>query len=161
MAMTVQVNSAELLLREDLEDGEYAAGADRGYWRLVELTWPHAIFEVAAAPRENAPSHYAFRFDLTGYPQAPTAAPWNLETGDLLPGTRWPAGGLRVNSAFNPGWRGDAIYVPMDRLAISGHHDWPTKYAARLWDPARGIVQYLQELRTLLNDPTYTGVRGG
>ena len=38
-----------------------------------------------AAPRPNGPAWYALRFDLTGYPEAPTAQPWDLEANAPLP----------------------------------------------------------------------------
>jgi hypothetical protein len=151
---------AEMLLREDLAAGDYAAGEDRGYWRLVSLEWPYAVFEIAAAPRPGAPGSYGFRLNLEGYPQMPTAQPWDIEVDAPLPPPRWPGGGDRIGRAFNPGWRSDALYVPMDRLAIAGHHDWPVKYAAHLWDPARDVSQYLRLIYDLLHDETYGGSRG-
>jgi hypothetical protein len=154
------VSPAEALLREDLSGGDYAAGEDRGYWRLVDLTWPAATFEIAAAPREGAPDSYAFRFDFSGYPQAPTAQPWDLEASAPLGTPQWPGGGPRIASAFNPGWRSDALYVPMDRLAMEGHHEWPSKYPAHGWDGSRDLSQYLRLIHDLLHDETYTGLRG-
>jgi hypothetical protein len=151
---------AEALLREDLGGGDYAAGEDRGYWRLVALDWPYAVFEVTAARRPGAPESYGFRFNVDGYPQMPTAQPWDIEADVPLTTNRWPGGGARIASAFNPGWRVDALYVPMDRLAIAGHHDWPVRYAAHLWDPARDISQYLRLIYDLLHDDTYGGLRG-
>lgn len=151
---------AEVLFHEDLAGAEYAAGEDRGYWRLVSVHWPYAVFEVAAAPRAGAPVAYCLRFNLDGYPQAPTAQPWDAEADGALPASRWPGGGDRIGRAFNPAWRPDALYVPMDRLAIDGHHDWPTKYAAHIWDPARDVSQYLRLVYDLLHDDTYGGLRG-
>lgn len=148
------------LFRADIAGVEFAAGADRGYWRLVEIAWPFAIIAVTAAPRPGSPDEYLFRFDLTGYPAAPTAQPWDGGVGVPLAPHRWPGGTGRVASAFNPSWRQDAIYLPVDRVALDGHDAWRTEHAAYLWDQARDITQYLRILRDLLTSAGYTGVRG-
>jgi hypothetical protein len=83
---------AEALLREDLAGGDYAAGEDRGYWRLISLDWPYAVFEITAAPRPNAPDRYGFRFNVDGYPQMPTAQLWDIDADAPLPASRWPGG---------------------------------------------------------------------
>src|SRR5947209_2597124 len=111
----------ERLFRDDLLGGAFTTGEDRGYWRLHMLAWPVAVIEVAAGPVPGGPEWFAFCFDLTGYPQAPTAQPWDTATDSALPPARWPAGGQRITLAFNPGWRPDALYLPVDRLALDGH----------------------------------------
>ena len=153
------MSSAEQLLREDLDNACFTAGVDRGYWRVASVIWPLAVIEIAAAPRTSSPSWWAFRFDLTGYPQAPTALPWDIATNAPLPGEHWPGGGPRIMAAFNPGWRNDALYMPVDRLALEGHDAWRQKHPSYIWDPALDISQYLRIVHGLLNDPSYTGRR--
>jgi hypothetical protein len=146
-ATETTMSAAERLFRADLAGGRFCAGVDRGYWRLHSLDWPHAILEVAYAA-----GWFALRFDLTGYPQAPTAQPWDIEADAALPRPRWPQGSARLNRAFNPGWRTDALYIPVDRLALEGHDGWRIQYAAYLWDPAGDICQYLDLVRDLLRE---------
>jgi hypothetical protein len=143
-------SAAERLFVADVEGGRFSAGVDRGYWRLVKLDWPHAIIEVAypACPG----GWLVLRFHLAGYPQAPTAQPWDLENGMALPGPRWPQGSARVNRAFNPNWRPDALYIPTDRLALEGHDSWRSQCAAHVWDQSKDICQYLELVRDLLKD---------
>jgi hypothetical protein len=119
---------------------------------LVELDWPYAIIQVACPAW--ASGWLALRFDLGGYPQAPTAQPWDLETGTALPGPCWPHGSARVNRAFNPGWRPDALYIPTDRLALEGHDNWRCQYIAYVWDQSNDICQYLELVRDLLKEAT-------
>jgi hypothetical protein len=152
------LDPAEELFRQDISGGEFSAGVDRGYWRLLALGWPVAIIAVVAAPRNGAPAAYAFRFDLTGYPEAPTAQLWDVETNAPLPPPRWPGGGGRLAMAFNPAWRTDAIYLPVDRAALQGHDAWRAK--PEVWDSGRDICQYLNLLRDLLQGESYTGARG-
>jgi hypothetical protein len=154
------ISSAERLFREDLVSTSFIAGADRGYWRIASLIWPFAVIEIAAAGRSSAPPWWAFQFDLTGYPQAPTARPWDLTANAPLAGEHWPAGGPRIMAAFNPGWRVDALYIPVDRLALEGHDVWRQRHPSYIWDPALDITQYLRIVHGLLNDPSYTGSRG-
>lgn len=158
-AARVPLVPEEELFRADVGGVEFSAGADRGYWRLVEIAWPFAIISVAAAPRPGAPGEYSFRFELTGYPAAPTAQPWDESLGGALAPHRWPTGAGRVASAFNPSWRQDAIYLPVDRVALEGHDVWLSEHAAYVWDQARDITQYLRILRDLLTSAGYSGVR--
>jgi len=153
-------SSAERLLRDDLARGPFLAGTDRGHWRLVELAFPHLIIEVAAAARAGSPDWLALRFDVTHYPQAPSGQPWDVSARGPLPARLWPAGNERILRIFNPGWRVDALYFPMDRLALEGHGPWLTVPGCRGWDPGKDISQYLQVVHELLTEDGYTGVRG-
>jgi hypothetical protein len=146
-----RASAPERLFVADLEGDRFSAGVDRGYWRLVELDWPYAIIEIACPACLGG--WLALRFDLTGYPQAPTAQPWDLENGTALPGHRWPQGSARVNRAFNPSWRPDALYIPTDRLALEGHDSWRSQCPAYVWDQSDDICQYLELVRDLLKEP--------
>jgi hypothetical protein len=150
----------ERLFLDDLESAPFLAGVDRGWWRLHSVAWPSAVIEIAAASRPGSPDWLALRFQLTGYPQAPSAQPWDVATGAPLTPTRWPAGNDRISRIFNPSWRTDALYFPMDRLALEGHDAWRSQHACHLWDPAQDITQYLRVIHELLNEDGYHGVRG-
>lgn len=151
-----------LLLEGDLAAPEFRCGETEGRWRHVATTWPHVMIAVSAAPRPGAPAEYGFRFECTGYRQSPpTAQPWDLESNMALALNRWPAGRSIVPSVFRPQWQnGRCLYLPCDRIAIEGHANWHHEHPARLWNPPRGIVCYLEQLHDLLNSTDYTGTNG-
>ena len=150
------------LLERDLVAPEFRCGTIESRWRHVESAWPLIIFAVSAAPRSNAPAEYGFRFECSGYRQVPvTAQPWDLDARTPLAFPKWPTGTLIVPSVFRSGWKGGAcLYLPCDRGSIEGHGNWLAAYPARLWDPTRGIVCYLEQLHELLNSRDYTGTCG-
>ena len=72
----------------------------------------------------------------------------------------WPYGRVIVPSVFRPEWRqGLCLYLPCDRLSFEGHVNWSNEHPARLWNPERGIVCYLEQLYELLTSKDYTGTR--
>ncbi|HZW06081.1 MAG TPA: hypothetical protein VFF65_03070, partial [Phycisphaerales bacterium] len=131
-----------------------------GRWRHVGTVWPHAVIAVSAPERPSAPTEFGFRFELSGYRQAlPTAQPWDLTANTPLPATKWPTGRSIVPSVFRPGWKGgQCLYIPCDRLSMEGHDQWRNQHPSRLWQPARGIVCYLEQIYELLNQSDYSGV---
>lgn len=150
----------ERAFRAHVAGGAFLRGVARERWRLVSVAWPHAVAAVAAAPRTGSPSEYGFRFELTNYPQTPpTAQPWDLERDAPLAAARWPTGRNRLAGAFNPGWNAAALYLPCDRLAITGHDAWHTQHPHMIWSPAGDITQYLRILHELLTSADYTGAR--
>jgi hypothetical protein len=151
---------AERLFREDLEQAPFTSGEQRGYWTLIDVSWPFAIIEISARPSASGPSRFHLRFDLSGYPQAPTAQPWDHDAGAPLAPGCWPDGGPRVKMAFNPGWNTTCLYLPVDRIALEGHDGWRQLPGGRAWDPAGDITQYLSLVHELLNSGSYSGVRG-
>ena len=87
----------ERTFRQHVAGGAFLRGQARGRWRLVRITWPHAVIAVSAAPRAGSPTEYGFRFELTNYAQSPpTAQPWNIESDQPLEAARWPTGPNRV-----------------------------------------------------------------
>jgi len=146
----------EAAFRADIAAPRFLQGVDRGRWRLVTLDWPHAVIAITSAPRENGPSEIALRFQLEGFPQNPTACPWDLETDAPLAPEKRPKGD-RAGMAFRHDWQ-EALYVPWDRIAIEGHGAWPARHAGQLWDPDEGISCYLRHTHSLLNDEDYEGV---
>ena len=64
-------------------------------------------------------------------------------------------------SVFRPTWKqGQCLYLPCDRMSIEGHDQWRSQHPSRLWQPARGIICYLEQIYELLNQSDYTGVSG-
>ncbi len=137
----------------------FTAGVDRCQWRLIEVAWPEAFMSVRAGPRPGAPDDFFFRFDLTGYPTtAPTAAPWDMNSAELLAPAMRPKGEI-IGSVFRADWEGGrALYAPFDRVALNGHPDWRTRYPAQSWNETEDIAFYLQQLWRLLNDDDYVGL---
>lgn len=150
------------LLEADLAAPEFRCGAIEGRWRHVATSWPHAVIAVSAPNRPNAPNEYAFRFECSGYRQtAVTAQPWDLAAGTPLAAPRWPTGPSIVASVFRPTWKqGICLYLPCDRMAIEGHDNWRDQHPSRLWQPARGIICYLEQLYDLFHQSDYSGVVG-
>lgn len=151
----------EQVFRAHIERGPFQSGVARDRWRLITIEWPHALIGVTAAPRDDSPEEYVFRFDCSNYPaSAPTAQPWDLERGAPLEHWRWPTGRSRVPLAFNPNWNPQALYLPCDRLAMPGHEPWREQHPYMVWSSAGDITQYLRILHELLNSTDYTGPRG-
>jgi hypothetical protein len=150
------------LLVRDLAASEFRCGEIEGRWRNLSTTWPHTVIAVSAVIRPNSPTEYGFRFECTGYRQVPpTAQPWDLVSNAALPPSQWPTGRALVPSVFRPQWKnGGCLYLPCDRMSIEGHGNWQNEHPARLWNPARGIVCYLEQLHDLLNSNDYTGTCG-
>lgn len=160
--MNLAMPPDRLLLEADLGKPAFRAGVLDGRWSVVRVDWPHVVVSVAAPPRPGGPAAFAFRFECTGYPQAPvTGQPWDADAhGPLAPGA-WPTGGPVTRSIFRPEWReGRCLYLPCDRLSIEGHPNWIAEHPNRLWDPRRGIVCYLEQIHDLLHQGDYSGVPG-
>ncbi len=160
--MTVLSPPGQLLLQADLAAPAFRCGEIAGHWRLVNVTWPHAVSALSAPPRPGAPDEYAFRFECTGYRQcAVTAMLWDAGAHMPLPFARWPAGGPIVSSVFRPQFKnGHCLYLPCDRMAFEGHTNWPNEHPSRLWQPARGIICYLEQIHDLFHQSDYSGLRG-
>lgn len=149
----------ERALATDLASARFRDGADRSFWRLVSLDWPHALIAVSAAPRSDSPTEFLLKIECSGYPaHAPTGCPWDADTnGILAPGKR--PKGERAARVFRDDWEdGRALYAPWDRVGLNGHGEWPMKYARSMWHSGRDISFYLQNVHDLLNDDDYLGV---
>jgi len=141
---------------------DFRCGQIEGRWRLSRVEWPYVVIVISAAPRSNAPEEYAFRFRCDGYPITPvTGQPWDEATNQPLASHRWPGGHQVVPSVFRPDWMGGiCLYLPADRQSIVGHENWRTEYPYRLWQPARGILCYIEQVHDLLHSTDYMGTRG-
>lgn len=150
----------ERALRVHLAGGRFHAGAEAGRWRLLSLEWPIAIVAVSAAPRDGAPSDFAIRFELSGYPNtAPTGGIWDVDADVSLPADRRPKGD-RVAPLFrSDGWVGGAtaMYAPWDRMGLQAHSDWLQKYPKSAWNAHRDLVFILENVHELLNADDYLG----
>lgn len=143
----------ERALLADLESGRFLAGEARKRWRLVTVDWPGVQISITA--RED--HEFVLRFDCSGYPQnPPTARLWNTEKNTPLEASLWPKGGGRIAAVFNPDWKsGVALYLPCDRTAIEGHDNWRHEHPSKIWNPAKGIMQYVEIVHELLQSRDY------
>lgn len=159
--MTEAAPPDRVLLEMDLRASEFRLGEIERRWRQAAICWPHVQIAVSAMPRPQSPDEYGFRFECSGYRRIPvTAQPWDLSSGTPLAHARWPTGRSIVPAVFRTDWKGGTcLYLPCDRLSFEGHVAWSVDHPARLWDPARGIVCYLEQLHELLNSNDYTGAR--
>ena len=154
------ISPDERVFREHLTDTRFNAGFKQGRWRIVgSIEWPHVLFAVSAATRENSPDEFFFRFNLSGYPgEAPTATPWDPRTESVLAPDLRPRG-ERVGNVFRSDWEnGQALYAPCDRVALRWHPEWRQSYAAYAWDGTKDIAWVLQFIYRLLNDADYRGI---
>ena len=150
----------ERVLRDHVAGIRFLEGVERGRWRIVDdIEWPVALVAVSAAPRENAPTEYFLRFDLSGYPEtAPTATPWDPNTGDVLQQELRPKG-TQVGHVFRADWEnGRALYVAFDRVALNSHPNWRTEHPRRVWDSSKDLTWILQKLHEMLSNDDYTGI---
>jgi hypothetical protein len=150
----------ESVFREHIKGGTFQSGVDSGRWMLISIQWPYAVMAISAAPREGGPKEYELRFELTNYPQTPTAQPWDSAKNAPLEFEKRPTGKSRVAMAFKTDWEGGrALYLPCDRVAIKGHDGWCNQHPSMIWSPKGNITQYLRIVSELLNSSDYTGPR--
>lgn len=143
----------EKALCADLESGRFLAGEARKRWRLVAVHWPAVQIGITARDGHE----FVLCFDCSGYPQtAATARLWDSVKNAPLDVARWPKGGGRIAAVFNPNWKsGVALYLPCDRAAIEGHDNWRNEHPSKIWNPAKGITQYLEVVHELLQSRDY------
>lgn len=155
------MSPAQALFDTHMQSHGYQIGAVKGQWGLAETpasNWPVLFFWVAAAPRQNKPDRYYFRFDLNGYSAAaPTARPWDAEKNERLDFSKWPTGGPLVANVFKTSWKnGESLYAPCDREAdLQGHSNWAVQHPQYYWQPGFTFVRYLEFLYDLLNSGDY------
>jgi hypothetical protein len=145
-------------VRDHLAGARFNRGVDAGRWRLVEHSGPTVVVAVAAADRDEAPTEYGLRIDLTDYPhQAPTFEPWHLAEDRRLTANERPKG-ERAGQIFRHDWeQGRALYAAYDRVALKGHGNWTTAYPRSAWTPARDLTFALDHIWEVLNDDDYLG----
>jgi hypothetical protein len=141
----------------DIAKANFRLAVAENRWRILRMDWPHVCIAVKARDGRE----HVLRFDCQSYPETPpTAGPWDLEQNKILDFNKWPKGnGGRVSAVFRPDWKcGSALYLPCDRVSIEGHDNWRMQMPSKIWNPAKGIVQYLELVHELLNCPDYQAV---
>lgn len=173
MTTTMVMKPDEVALRSDLQSVAFLVGEAEGRWSLADppgIAWPHAVFWVAAASRDGAPTRFSLRLNCDGYPAlGPTGMFWDLVTGVQLALPCYPKGTGDTAKVFRTDWPsedpnkgerpGCALYHPFDRRPMSDHPHWKTEYPNQQWHSRRTVVDYLEMVYGLLNGPTYTGIK--
>jgi len=159
------------LFEADLSSAEFRIGESKGCWgvagegeRPADAAWPKVYLWVAAAPRENAPNRFYLALEAEGYRvPSPTGTFWDQIKKAPLAFSAFPKGkpGSRVDKVFRTDiWASTnkALYHPYDRVAAQGHAGWSTEQPHLIWDSNHTIVDFLDEVRKLLNCGDYIGV---
>jgi hypothetical protein len=93
----------ERLLHRHLRRENFLAGVDRGLWRMLSLTWPHAVFVIGEVLTVGE-SEIAIDFSFEGYPiTAPTVQLWDLSTDTSIPAHAWPTWFIEFITNYYPG----------------------------------------------------------
>lgn len=151
----------ERALRAHLDSGRFQAGVEAGRFRLVSIDWPIVIVMISAAPREGAPSEYALRFELSGYPNiAPTGGVWDLDADTTLAADKRPKGDrLSMVFRFEGGGCGPtAMYAPWDCMGLNAHREWAQSARHLAWHPGRDLTFILDNVHGLLAADDYLGI---
>ena len=139
----------------DVAKARFRLGAAQWRWRHIATEWPFAYFGVTAIDN----TEYILRLNCAGFPETPpTGGPWDMAANAVLAFHRWPRGqGGRVSAVFRTDWQGGtALYLPCDRVSISGHDHWRNEMPSKIWRPHEGIAQYLELAHELLNCRDYS-----
>jgi hypothetical protein len=151
----------ERIFQTHLEGGRFRAGVAAGHWRLIEIDWPDALLAVSAAARENSPTEFVLRLELSGYPHsAPTGSVWDIDAKDWLAADRRPKGERAAMLFRTDGWAHSttAMYAAWDRLGLQSHAQWAQNNAMQAWTPSRDISFVLANVHEVLNADDYLGV---
>lgn len=144
----------ERAFRADAAKPAFRLAQAEGRFRVISIAWPIVLAGITAVDG----TEYCLRFDCTGYPAAaPTGRLWDLERSAPLAHASWPGSkGGRVKAVFRTDWKdGTALYLPCDRISREGHDNWRQQTPTMIWNPTRGITQYLEIVHELLNCGDY------
>ena len=153
---------SQRLFEADLQTAEFRSGVLKEHWDVAAVDWPRVILWIRAAPREGAPARFHVALDLEGYrTAAPTGTFWDPSTETMLHVEKRPKGkeGSRFAKVFRTDWKqGRVFYHPYDRVAADSHSKWRSKQPHLVWTADHTIVDYLEEIRSLLNSDDYVGL---
>jgi len=144
----------ERAFRADAAKPAFRLAEAEGRFRLISITWPVVLAGITAADG----TEFGLRLDCAGYPAAaPTGRLWDAKKNAPLAHASWPGSkGGRVKAVFRTDWKdGTALYLPCDRVSRQGHDNWRQETPTMIWNPARGIAQYLEIVHELLNCGDY------
>ena len=141
------------LLEMEFQSPRFELGVMRRQWRVLEYCWPVAFIAIVAKDGRE----FAFRFECSGYPNnRPAVAIWDCASGFGLAADRRPMMIGAHELVFRADWQGmQHLYHPMEREAFGTHGGWSTEHRYKLWNPERGLTQFLEELHRILNSAGY------
>ena len=156
--MTLQ-DPAQAAVAAELNGQKFRFGVRRGFWRVVDYSFPILVVAVSSTSPHGTMSEFGFQFELAGFPgTAPAVKIWDLNRKELLATNKRPLGGARVQEAFKS-WGDETVYRPWERRA-GAHGNWTQLYPQLTWAPARGLAFILEDLHELLNICTGAGSAG-
>ena len=127
----------EQQFRADMEKPDFLLGKCQGRWRVDSISWPRVIMAVTSA----SGTEYSVRFQCDGYPEAPTAAPWDTARDCMARPVNNPISG-KMEKVLSQLENKGAFYLPCDRQ-WQGYSNWATQYPDQLWNRDQGIASYL------------------
>lgn len=150
----------ERYLLADLRSNQWNLGEMNGCWQFKELKWPHLYASVFSKDKQE----FTLKLDCQGYPNlAPTGHLWSIELDTPLPREHWPKSlpeyqnrPRSVSIVFRQDswdYAGKALYLPVDRTALTVHSEWNNLPTA--WRPEKGICQYFECVHEVLNGYDY------
>ena len=151
----------ERSFQADIVSAPFIIGAANRRWGVAEpsclpvgFSWPRTILWVASIHEKND-GKFFFNFDCANYPiDAVTGTLWDPTTQNELSYDKWPRLNGRGELVFRiESWQHEhhALYHPYDRKAAASHAQWKEQCPHLVWDRDHTIVDYLEELHTLLN----------
>ena len=161
--MNIPVPPGLALLEQDLAAPEFRRGEIEGRWRRVatRLAAHDPRGRGAAAAARAGRIRLPLRMlGLPPEPRSPRSPGISPPTRRCRPTAGRPAPRSCRRSSGRAGSSGQCLYLPCDRMSIDGHDQWRSQHPSRLWQPARGIICYLEQIYELLNQSDYTGVAG-
>ncbi|WP_309709616.1 hypothetical protein [Pseudolysinimonas sp.] len=158
----------------DANKASFLAGVHRGDWLIEKVAWPTVEISiaarpkpseiervasptveisVAAGPKPSAPERYWLRCDFSNYPaDAPTATPWDPDTGAKLAADKRPKGD-DASTVFRSDWEdGRALYAAYDRIALTGHANWMAECPRTAWNGTQDLAWWVMRIWELLNE---------
>jgi hypothetical protein len=144
-AVSLNGSVGERLLRKHMSQERFQAGVDRLMWRLVELTWPSAVYAIRSSFGGEW-SEVAFRLNFAKYPLAPPVVElWDLETQAPIHASDWPEFFINFASQNYPQFAdfvADSYCANLLRISAQVAHRLKAPTSDE-WDPRGDLTQLL------------------
>lgn len=151
----------ERLLRKHMTEERFQAGVDQGLWRLIEFSWPRAVFGILRV-EGNKRCEVALRLNFERYPLAgPLVELWDVESETRIDAQRWPEPFIQFASQNYPQLVGlEAAPYCSNLLRVS------IEVARRLakstpdaWDVSGDLTQVLSRVSGCFRGPESRSLR--
>jgi len=135
----------ERLLRKHMNNEPFQVGVDQGFWRLIELRWPYAIFGISSVV-ENERCELGLRFNFEKYPLSPPLVElWDFETQAPIRASDWPELFINFASQNYPQFAdlvADSYCENLLRISAEAAHRLKAPTSDE-WDPHGDLTQIL------------------